>query len=201
MKRRIIDALWKIILGAIIGLGLVLAPLAVCQGQGQRRERWPPPPVWGGGPLPAGGFELEVVTATVGVDAGAVLTYADPYTNVVEISAGTVTDTGVVTLTSLVVPRHPPTSPWIAWVGQAFELDASCTISAPITATVHHYDDPGRWFLVRWEAIEARWYRTPSTLWRADDVLVARIYQPGEFAVVSAPYSHWLPVVARGGGR
>jgi hypothetical protein len=191
MLRRIADALWKIALGAVIGFGLMLIPVVICQGQG------PQPPTWEGALLPKGGIELEVVTATIDVDTGAVLTYTDPYTNVIEVPAGAVTDTAVVTLTSLIVPRHPPTPPWSIWVGQAFELGSTGPISKPVTATVHHYNDPGRWILMRWEAGEDHWSRTPTTLDRQDDRLVARIYEPGEFVVAQAAHHLWLPVVAR----
>jgi hypothetical protein len=193
MLRRITDALWKIILGAVIGFGLMLIPVVICQGQG------PQPPNWDGALLPKEGIELEVVTVTIDVDTDAVLTYTDPYTNVIEIPTGAVTDTAVVTLTSLIVPRHPPTPPWSIWVGQAFELWATRPISKPVTATVHHYNDPGRWILMRWETEEDHWSRTPTTLDRQDDRLVARIYRHGEFVVARAAHHLWLPAVIRGG--
>ena len=197
---RIVDAVWKIALGIVIGLGLVLVPFAACQGQGLRQEQWPPPPFWGEGPLPAGGIELEVVTATVEVEAGAVLTYTDPYTAVVEVPAGAVTETTLITLTSLMVPRHPPTPPWTAaWVGQAFELRATGSLSKPVTATIHHYPEPARWVLLRWEASASQWTNTPTTLDRDEGLLVSRIYQMGEFAVYRAACHFWLPVMARGG--
>lgn len=151
--------------------------------------------------LPGRGIERQVVTATIDVDRGAVLTYTDPYTTVVEVPAGAVTGTTLVTLTSLMVPRHPPTPPWTAaWVGQAFDLQATHPISRPVTATIYHYPEPARWVLLRWEANQARWRSTPTILGRADGMLVARIYQRGEFAVFRAAYHCWLLMVTRGGG-
>lgn len=155
---------------------------------------------WSSSPsLPTDGIEVEVVTATVDAGHGGTLTYTDPLTTVIEVPAGAVTGTAIVTLTSLLVPRHPPTPPWSIWVGQAFELWSASPISRPITATIHHYNDPARWILLRWEAREACWRNTPSILRREDDVLVASIYQPGEFAVMRARYHYWLPVMARRG--
>ena len=149
--------------------------------------------------LPTDGIEVEVVTATVDAGHGGTLTYTDPLTTVIEVPPGAVTGTAIVTLTSLLVPRHPPTPPWSIWVGQAFELWSSLPISRPVTATIHHYNDPARWILLRWEAGEVRWRNTPSVLRREDDVLMASIYQPGEFAVMRAGFHYWLPVMARRG--
>lgn len=225
--RKFARALFSLVLGTVLGLGLPFIFLAIAQGRDGITRGAPLPP----SPAPAPVQEdilsppewvgldrysvsrtasvVDVATTTLTVENGAVLTTLIPLTTTVYVPAGAVTSPLTLTLSSLAVPSFPPTSPWVVWGGRAFSLTAqregqvigSRALSTPFTVTVDFYGAQGyRWMLMHW--VSPTWEMAGCARQTGkvtpDRIELVVCNGLGEYAVTAAPDTWCLPIIRRG---
>lgn len=220
-KDRLINALFSLLLGATLGLGLPLVFVVICQGEDVTTPTVPPSysrtepscvSEWRTLDQQAtiGGVSIvDVATATVAPTQSVTLTTVSPLTTTIYVPAGAVTAPLTLTLSSLAVPSFPPTSPWIVWGGRAFSLTAqregavvgSAALSNPFTITVDFYGAEGyRWALMHW--VSPTW-EMAGCAGQIGVVDASRIEQVvcnglGEYTVAAAPDIWYLPIIRSG---
>lgn len=221
-KDRLINALFSLLLGSTLGLGMLLVFVVICQGEDVTASTVPPPlprtepscvSEWR--TLDQQGLEtvesvavVDVATATVAPTQSLTLMTIKPLTTTIHVPAGAVTAPLTLTLSSLAVPSFPPTPPWVVWGGRAFSLTAqregqvvgSGALSTPLTVTVDFYGaQEYRWMLMHW--VSPTW-EIARCAGQMGVVGVDRIEQVvcnglGEYTIAAAPDTWYLPIIRR----
>ena len=216
-------AIFRILLGTVLGLGLPGIFVAICQDREPEVPALPPVVQEEEEPTPewrtpdqyvVRGRTAEVVeTVTTIITQGesVTLTTVLPLTTTIYVPAGSVTTPLTLTLSSLAVPSFPPTPPWVVWGGRAFSLTAerdgaivaASAISQPFTITVDFYGTEGyRWVLMHW--VSPTWEMAGCgdvEMTGSNRIEVSICSRLGEFTVAASAEEMLLPIILNGASR